>query len=60
VAAEAFLEGAIRWLDIPGVIEESLAGWEGTPARTVEDVMEADSTARQRARVAVERRAMVA
>ncbi|MDQ3680688.1 MAG: 1-deoxy-D-xylulose-5-phosphate reductoisomerase [Actinomycetota bacterium] len=49
VAAEAFLEGDLLWLDIPVVIEECLSTWEGTRADSVEAVLEADRRARERA-----------
>ncbi|MDP8991790.1 MAG: 1-deoxy-D-xylulose-5-phosphate reductoisomerase [Actinomycetota bacterium] len=56
VAAEAFLEGAIAWLQIPAIIEECLSAWDGARADSVEAVLEADRQARERARRAVETR----
>ncbi|HYE76720.1 MAG TPA: 1-deoxy-D-xylulose-5-phosphate reductoisomerase, partial [bacterium] len=60
VAAQAFLDGIIRWLAIPAVIGDAMAGWDGRSARTVDDVLVADSTARHRAQAAVEKRARAA
>ena len=60
VAVAAFLEGAIRWAAIAQVIEDALAGWEGTEASSVDVVLEADRAARARARQAVERRSRAA
>jgi 1-deoxy-D-xylulose-5-phosphate reductoisomerase len=60
VAVAAFLEGAITWLDIPAVIEDCLTGWEGTKADALDVVLEADRTARERARRSVERRSKAA
>ena len=52
VAVEAFLNGRLRWVDIPAVIEKTLATFvPGTP-RDVSDVLEADAEARTLARVA--------
>jgi 1-deoxy-D-xylulose-5-phosphate reductoisomerase len=64
VAVGAFLEGRIRWTAIAGVVEGTLdryeaparaaAGPDGSPApRTVEDVLDADATARRLAEAAV-------
>jgi len=56
VAVAAFLDRRIGWLAIADVIQETLDGHnEGTPT-SVEDVVEADRRARERARLAVERR----
>lgn len=54
VAAQAFLDGELRWLDIPAVIEECLEEWDGTKADSVEAVLEADRQARERAQDVVE------
>jgi 1-deoxy-D-xylulose-5-phosphate reductoisomerase len=56
VAAQAFLDGEIAWLDIPGIIEECLSAWDGTKADSVDAVLEADRAARERAGAAVETR----
>jgi 1-deoxy-D-xylulose-5-phosphate reductoisomerase len=56
VAVAAFLDGRIGWLAIPEVVQDTVDGHnEGTPA-SVEDVIESDRRARDRARQAVERR----
>ena len=60
VAVDAFLDGAIAWSAIAQVIQESLDGWDGTEARSVDVVLEADRAARRRARQAVERRTRAA
>ena len=60
VAAEAFLDGAVTWLDIPAIIEECLSAWEGTKAESVGAVLEADRAARERARQVVETRSRAA
>ncbi len=49
VAVEAFLEGTIRWIDIPDVIESVLAVHDGATGDTLEGVLAADAEARQRA-----------
>jgi 1-deoxy-D-xylulose-5-phosphate reductoisomerase len=55
VAVEAFLGGAIRWLDIATVVEETLHAGAGN-ADDVADVLEADRVARERAAAAVRTR----
>ena len=60
VAVAAFLDGLISWLAIADVIRETLDGHDGTPADSVDVVLEADRRARARARRAVERRAAAA
>ena len=56
VAVEAFLGGALRWSDIPCVIEDCLEADPGTKVDSVGVVLEADRSARERARAAVQRR----
>jgi 1-deoxy-D-xylulose-5-phosphate reductoisomerase len=56
VAVEAFLGGRIPWLGIADVVAEVLQYGTGNVAE-VEDVLEADRLARERARTAVEKRA---
>jgi 1-deoxy-D-xylulose-5-phosphate reductoisomerase len=56
VAVEAFLEGRVPWTAIADVIEETLADHDGTDPTGPDVVMEADRSARERARKAVERR----
>jgi 1-deoxy-D-xylulose-5-phosphate reductoisomerase len=55
VAVEAFLGGAIRWLDIATVVEETLHAGTGN-ADDVAGVLEADRVARERAASAVRTR----
>jgi 1-deoxy-D-xylulose-5-phosphate reductoisomerase len=47
VAVVAFLEGRIGFLDIATVVEETLAGVEGAPARDLDDLVAADEEARR-------------
>jgi 1-deoxy-D-xylulose-5-phosphate reductoisomerase len=56
VAVAAFLDGLISWLAIAEVIQEVLDSHNGTGLVTADDVVEADRSARERARRAVERR----
>jgi len=56
VAVDAFLHGRIRWVDIPAVIAEALDDYKVTEPGTVADVLEADSSGRDLARLAVARR----
>lgn len=53
VAVSAFLKGRIRWVDIPEVIGATLDAYVDTALTTVDDVLEADRSARDHARVAV-------
>jgi 1-deoxy-D-xylulose-5-phosphate reductoisomerase len=55
VAVASFLEGRIRWVDIPGIISTVLDDYSGGTPGTVEDVLEADRTGRDLARRAAER-----
>ncbi len=59
IAVEAFLDRRIPWLAIAEVNREVLESWLGNVA-TVADVLEADRTARERARTVVERLARAA
>ena len=54
IAVAAFLEGRIPWTAISGVAADALAGGTGN-LHDVEDVLEADRLARQRATTTVER-----
>jgi 1-deoxy-D-xylulose-5-phosphate reductoisomerase len=56
VAVAAFLQGRLGWLDIAGVVEDVLADGAGAPMDTVQDVLEADRSARRRAEASVGRR----
>jgi 1-deoxy-D-xylulose-5-phosphate reductoisomerase len=58
VAVEAFLEGRIAWTAIAEVVDDVLDQGTGN-VREVADVLEADRVARERAAVAVDRRAGV-
>lgn len=57
VAVEAFLDCRLAWLDIPDVADEVLQSGTG-PADTIEEVLEADRGARERAAQIVERRSV--
>ncbi len=52
VAVDAFLEGRLGFLDIPGVIEDVLAKHGNAPVVSLEDVLGADEWARAQARAA--------
>ena len=56
VAVEAFLNGLMSWTGIADVLAESLAAWPGHPADSVEAVLDADASARTRARDIIIRR----
>jgi 1-deoxy-D-xylulose-5-phosphate reductoisomerase len=56
VAVQAFLDRTIGWLEIPDVVDEVLQSGTG-PADTIEEVLDADRDARERATAAVRRRA---
>ena len=47
VAVEAFLAGRIGWISIPDVLSEVLDRHDGGTASTLDDVLEADSSARR-------------
>jgi 1-deoxy-D-xylulose-5-phosphate reductoisomerase len=55
VAVAAFLGGRVGWLAIGAVIEETLSQWDGGFGTSVEEIIEADRSARDRAGVIVER-----
>ncbi|HZN12990.1 MAG TPA: 1-deoxy-D-xylulose-5-phosphate reductoisomerase [Acidimicrobiales bacterium] len=57
IAVEAFLGGRIAWLSIADVIDETLDASTVVDPSTVDDVLAADSDARARATLAVDRRA---
>jgi 1-deoxy-D-xylulose-5-phosphate reductoisomerase len=56
VAVEAFLEGALPWLGIGQVVEETLEAWVDDHVDQVEGVLAADAEARRRATEIVGRR----
>jgi len=47
VAVAAFLDGKIGFLDIATLVEDALAGVDGTPARDLATLVEADADARR-------------
>src|SRR5205823_3726874 len=47
VAVQAFLDGRIGFLDIASAVEDVLARVEGSPARDLEELVEADGRARE-------------
>jgi 1-deoxy-D-xylulose-5-phosphate reductoisomerase len=47
---EAFLNGSLRWVDIPSVLEAVIEQFHGSEPRDVTDVLEADAEARALAR----------
>jgi 1-deoxy-D-xylulose-5-phosphate reductoisomerase len=55
VAVASFLEGRIRWVDIPIVISAALDEFSAPVPDTVEDVLESDRAGRELARMAVDR-----
>ena len=46
VAVAAFLEGRLAFLDIAEVVADALGRVDGSPARDVDDLVEADAAAR--------------
>jgi 1-deoxy-D-xylulose-5-phosphate reductoisomerase len=55
VAVAAFLTRRIRYLDIAGIVEDTLNALATAPANTLEHVQTADSAARMAAIAAIER-----
>jgi len=55
IAVEAFLAGAITWSQISMVIESAMSHHDGLIPTKVEDILEADSSARRYAREALKR-----
>ena len=56
VAVAAFLEGRIRWISIPDVLEAVLGRHDGGTAGSVDDVVDADHRARSAARSVIAER----
>lgn len=56
VAVDAFLKGAIRWVDIADVVDESLQRWPGLNADDVDAVLAADRQARDAANAVIAER----
>jgi 1-deoxy-D-xylulose-5-phosphate reductoisomerase len=54
VAVAAFLEGRLPFLGIAELVERALAAVDGTPARDLEDLVEADAEARRTAQEALQ------
>ncbi len=50
VAVEAFLDGAVAWADIPGILEDVLARHDNPPADSIDAVTSVDERARAHAR----------
>ncbi|MHB1534278.1 MAG: 1-deoxy-D-xylulose-5-phosphate reductoisomerase [Acidimicrobiales bacterium] len=59
VAVDAFLNGRIRWVDIPSVIADALEDHSPVHPDSVTDVLDADASGRASAGVAVARRSGV-
>jgi 1-deoxy-D-xylulose-5-phosphate reductoisomerase len=49
VAVEAFLRGRIAFGHIPQVVASTMNGYQATPLREVEDILEADRWAKEKA-----------
>jgi 1-deoxy-D-xylulose-5-phosphate reductoisomerase len=55
VAVQAFLDGAIRWISIPDVLNRVLDRHDGSRADSAEAVVSADRRAREQARMVIDR-----
>ena len=55
VAVNAFLEGAIKFTEIPLLIQRVMEDHDVKPVHTVEDILKADHWARERAKTTIER-----
>ncbi len=55
IAVEAFLEGKIKFTDIPGVIERTMNMYQGQAAGSIEEILEVDRRARKKAEELIER-----
>jgi 1-deoxy-D-xylulose-5-phosphate reductoisomerase len=56
VAVGAFLEGSIKFTNIPSLLRRVMEEHEVKPVRTIEDILKADHWARERARALLEGR----
>ena len=56
VAVEAFLAGAIRWIEIPDVLRGALSRHDGSDPDTAEAVIEIDRRGREAARTVIDQR----
>jgi len=54
VAANAFLEGSIRFTDVPLILQRLMEEHEVKPVRTIEDILRADQWSRERAKNLIE------
>lgn len=55
IAVEAFLAGTISWIQIPDVIEKTLLHHDAVVPVTLDDILDADTSARQYAREVLQR-----
>jgi 1-deoxy-D-xylulose-5-phosphate reductoisomerase len=55
VAVNAFLEGAVKFTEIPLLIQRVMEDHDVKPVHTVEDILKADHWARERAKTTIER-----
>ena len=53
-AVAAFLAGRLPWVGIAAVLAEAMARWDGTPARSLDDVLDVDRRARATARQVID------
>ncbi|WCO65422.1 1-deoxy-D-xylulose-5-phosphate reductoisomerase [Iamia majanohamensis] len=53
VAVAAFLEGRIRWIDIPDVLQQVLSRHDGGVPQSADDVVEVDRAGREAARTEI-------
>ena len=56
IAVESFLSGALRWIEIPDVLEAVLEHHDGVVPTSAEDIVDADAAARRVATVCLEQR----
>jgi 1-deoxy-D-xylulose-5-phosphate reductoisomerase len=47
IAVAAFLDGRLKFTEIPNVVEDALAGCDGAPAHDIEELVDADARARE-------------
>jgi 1-deoxy-D-xylulose-5-phosphate reductoisomerase len=55
LAVNAFLEGSIKFTDVPLLIQRVMEGQEVKSAHTIEDILRADQWARERSKAILER-----
>lgn len=56
VAVNAFLEGMIKFIDVPVILQRVMEEHEVKPVKTIEDILRADQWARERAKAIIEGR----